>query len=396
MGGLQHAASEAAIQLRRIGWEHGICIVSEEAFAPYHRPPLSKGFLTDSVEHEKLKLKKDDIYKKNNISLKLDTEIVEIDRSEKCVKTRSGECIAYSELIIATGARPRKLNAPRFSLSCIHYLRTLSDAEKIKDNVQSGAKVLIIGAGYIGLEVAASAKKLGAMVTVVEAQNRILARVTSDFVSNFFTDLHRKEGVDVVLDTSIETIEEQGDCFIAKFNNNAAVEFDMMVVGIGVLPNTELAARCGLQCDNGIVVDEHTQTSDPAIYAIGDCSNHPSHHYKKRIRLESVPNAMGQAKVAASMITGTVASHQSLPWFWSDQFDVKIQTAGLFEGYEKTVIRGNPKDKSFCVFYLIDDCIIAMDAINSPADFMASKAFIANKTPVSVEKLSNTAAPWFK
>lgn len=391
-----HAAAEASVTLRKNGWEGGICIVSEEAVAPYHRPPLSKGFVNGSVKDEQLQLKKSTLYEQHNIEIKLGARAVEIDRKQKYVELNTGECLHYSHLILATGTRPRKLKIPGTDLLNINYLRTIEDAKRIKELVRQDARLLVIGAGYIGLELAASASKMGAQVTVVEAQGRVLARVTSERVSEFYFDLHKAQGVEIRLNTGVTSIEKNNNCYQATLNDGTAIQFDAVVVGIGVIPNIELAEQCGLDCDNGVVVNNKTQTSDPCIFAIGDCSNHPNTFYQKRVRLESVPNALEQAKVAASLICGGTASHDALPWFWSDQYDVKIQTAGLSEGYEEAIIRGKPENKSFCVFYLKDRRIIAIDAVNSPADFIKSKAFILNKTPVSISVLENTSKPWFE
>ena len=283
-------------------------------------------------------LKKDEFYQKFNVDLKLGQRAVGIQRDSQTVQLEHGEIIHYDYLILATGTRARQLPVPGADLPQIKYLRTLADVDAIKQYIKPDAKLLIVGAGYIGLEVAASAVKQGVQVRVIEAMDRVLARVTSPVVSEFYQSVHRQEGVEIRLGTALNKFEQHGDHCIAKLGDGEQLAFDCALVGIGVVPNIELAEQAGLVCDNGIVVDKFTQTEDRAIFAVGDCSNHPNFIYDRRIRLESVPNAIAQAKTAASVICGSAEVYNQLPWFWSDQYDIKLQTAGLLQDYDKAVV----------------------------------------------------------
>ena len=391
-----HAAAEMVTSLRQKGWAGGIVLISDEARLPYQRPPLSKAYFNDSVSAESLAIKKQPIYDKTETLVKLSTRVVSIDRAKQAVQLDSGEQVNYEYLIIATGTRARLLPIEGADLPCVNYLRTLDDVTKIKQQVTSGSRLLIVGAGYIGLELAASATKLGAQVTVLEAADRVLARVTCDTMSEFYQDVHRQAGVDIKLNAGVTKFSASGDHYIATLADGKELEVDCVVVGIGVLPNSELAHEAGLECDNGIVVDEFTQTSDPKVFAIGDVSNHPNLFYQRRLRLESVPNAMEQAKVAAGVICDKKQEYKALPWFWSDQYDIKLQTAGLSQGYDEVVLRGQATDKKFCLFYLKDKQLIALDAINSPQDFMKAKMLIPNKIKLDKAKIEDVTLPWFE
>lgn len=375
--GASHAAAEAISSLRKAGWQDKITLVGDEKSLPYQRPPLSKGYYKGEVTVEKLLLKNDSFYEKSDVDLYLGRRVVKIDRDVKEVEIDDGTRIGYSKIIIATGTRARLLPVEGADLPQIKYLRTLEHVDDIRSGLSTGSKLLIVGAGYIGLEVAASAIKQGVDVTVLEAQDRVLARVTSPEVSTFYQALHREQGVDVRLDAKlIKFYEQNGDAY-AELADGEPLKFDSAIVGIGVLPNIELASEAGISCDNGILVDEFTRTDDPDIYAVGDCSNHPSLMYQQRIRLESVPNAVAQAKTAAMSICGEDKAYDQLPWFWSDQYDVKLQTAGLMQGYDRLEVNGEIDAKKFTVSYFKNDQLIAMDAINSPADFMKAKKQIS-------------------
>lgn len=371
-----HAGAEAVVALYQLGWREQIVMLSDEPYLPYQRPPLSKAFLKTDLDAASLAIKNAAMYAKIGADIRLNTRVVAIDRERQQVVTASGDRQAYDYLIIATGTRPRRLEIPGYPADQVHYLRTLDDARAIKQTLRVGARLLLVGAGYIGLELAASAVQLGAIATVLEAQPRVLARVTCDTMSDFFTALHRSHGVDVRVNAMLASIQPDGAGWIAQLKDGQTIGFDALVAGIGVLPNVELAEEAGLACDNGIVVDETTTTSDPRILAIGDCSNHPNALYHTRLRLESVPNANEQAKVAAATIVGKPIAHDALPWFWSDQYDIKLQTAGLSIGYDQTVLRGEPASGQFAVFYLHEGRLIAVDAVNRPADFMMARRHI--------------------
>lgn len=391
--GASHAATEAIATLRKLGWADKIVLIGDEPHLPYHRPPLSKAFLKGDVSADKLLIRPESFYEKHAVDLRLNCRATEIDRPSQQVVLDNGERIKYEHLILATGTRARKLPVDGADHERVHYLRTLQDVETIQAKLSSDTKMLIIGAGYIGLEVAASALQLGCQVTVLEAMERVLARVTSETVSEFYQQVHRQAGVDLRLSASVVSFSHDSDKSYAELGDGEQIEFDIALIGIGVLPNTELAASAGLVCDNGIVVNEHAQTNDPLIYAVGDCSYHHNPFYNRHLRLESVPNAVEQAKTAASSICGQATVYDQLPWFWSDQYDLKLQTAGLCEGFDQVVVRGDQTAHKFSVFYLQDGHIIAVDAINSPADFMLGKKLILARIAPNGDDLGNPEVP---
>lgn len=383
--GAGHAAPDAISTLRRADWQGKIILIGDEPHLPYQRPPLSKAYFSDEVEQDRLVIRNHAFYQKNEVELKLGQRVESIDRNKSCVVLEGGEQVSYTKLVLATGTRARLLPVTGIESVNAHYLRTIDDVDAIKENLNDNTKLLIVGAGYIGLELAASAvkpiskeqdsgsKEHQRQVTVLESMDRVLARVTGEEVSNFYQDLHRQAGVDIRLNASLAEFQKSDGKQYALMADGEKIEFDVLVVGIGVLPNSELAEQAGIECDNGIVVNEYTQSSDKNIYAIGDVSNHPNAIYQTRLRLESVPNATGQAKVAASHICGKDITHNQLPWFWSDQYDVKLQTAGLFQGYDETQVQGDVEQQKFSVSYFKEGKLIAIDALNSPADFMKAK-----------------------
>ena len=375
--GASHAASEAVASLRRLKWQDKITLIGEEEVLPYQRPPLSKGYLKGDIGIAELALRKDDFYQKFNVDLMLGQRATQIDREKHIVQLANKEQVHYDHLILATGTRARQLPIAGADLPQVHYLRTLADVDAIKNTLKPNALLLIVGAGYIGLEVAASAVVQGVQVTVVEAMDRVLARVTGPEISAYYESVHREKGVDIRLNASLVKFEKQGGHAVAELANGEKLPFDCAIVGIGVIPNIELAEQAGLACDNGILVDHYTQTEDKAIFAVGDCSNHPNLLYDRRVRLESVPNAVAQAKTAASVICGCPEAYNQLPWFWSDQYDIKLQTAGLLQGYDKTVLDGDISAQAFTVSYFKAGRKIALDAINSPAAFMQARKSLA-------------------
>lgn len=387
--GASHAAAESIASLRKFGWQGKIVLVGDEAMLPYQRPPLSKAYYKGEVEADKLLIRPESFYQKNEVDLMLGRRVTSIDRSNKLIELNGSESVPYDYLILATGTRARKLPIEGADRENIHYLRSKEDVDGIKASLSPGAKLLIVGAGYIGLEVAASAVKQGIKVVVFEAMDRVLARVTSPEISTFYQNLHKQEGVDIRLNASLERFEKSGSRLCAIDSKGERLEFDSAIVGIGVIPNIELAEDAQLSCDNGIMVNEYAQTDDTTIYAIGDCSNHHNILYDRRIRLESVPNAVEQAKVAAKSICGDPIVYDQLPWFWSDQYDVKLQTAGLLQGHDQVVIRGDRESRKLAAFYLNEGVLIAVDAINSPAEFMLSKKLIQQKANPNVEQLAD-------
>ena len=372
IAGAGHAAGQTAASLRQEGFEGDITIIGDEAHPPYQRPPLSKQYLSGEHGLERVYLRPEKFYADKNVTLKLGTTVTAIDRDAHTIATDSGEEIGYDKLLIATGSRPRILNIPGSDLPGVHYLRTVADVDGIRDAFAAAKNVCIVGGGYIGLEVASVAATEGLNVNVLEMESRILARVTTAEMSEFYHNLHTDRGVNILLNTAASGFE--GDGKIERVVcGDTSYDADLVIVGIGIIPNVELAEAAGLACDNGIVVDDHCCTSDADIYAAGDCTNHPNPILGRRLRLESVPNAMEQARVVSSNMNGGDKSYESVPWFWSDQYELKLQMVGFSTDGDTQVIRGDKSTNTFAVFYLKDGAVVAVDAVNSPREFMVCK-----------------------
>lgn len=386
--GAGQAAGQAVASLRAGGYQGSITMIGDEPYAPYQRPPLSKKFLAGEITFDRLYIKPVEFYEQAGVQLELNSRVALINRQAHEVTTTDGRTFPYSKLLIATGSRVREINVPGFDLEGIHYLRNIADVNAIQSHFREGAKLVVVGGGYIGLEVAAVAKKHGLHVTVLETGDRVMARVVDPIVSHFYERVHRAEGV--IIETGVTVSGFEGTSRVERVTCGEGRSFDadFVVVGIGILPNTELASEAGLHVENGIVVDEFTRTSDPDICAAGDCTNHPNGVYGHRLRLESVHNAIEQGKSAAAAMTGSTLEYNQVPWFWSDQYDLKLQIAGLSAGYTQAVVRGNPEEgRSFAVFYLKDGIIVAVDAINRAPEFMMSKTLIARKARLDPERL---------
>lgn len=382
VGGGQ-AGAQAIFSLRQGGFTGSITLFGEEATLPYQRPPLSKAYMLGDMAEERLYFKLRAWYEENGVDTRLSTKVTSIDRDTKAVHTDRGDRETYDALILSTGSRPRPLPLPGAKLAGVHDLRTLADVERLRAAMISGARLVIIGAGYIGLEAAAVARKMGVEVTVLEMAPRVLARVTSQTMSSFFEAEHRAHGVDVKVNARLESLlGRDGKVSAAVLVDGTEIPADVVLVGIGILPNQELAADAGLECENGIKVDEVGRTGDPSIYAIGDCANRPIEPYGHTGRLESVHNAIEQGKTVVSAILGQTAPKLDCPWFWSDQYDLKLQIAGLSQGFDDMIMRGQIEDRKFAVFYFRNERLIAVDAINSAPEFLASKTIIMSGRPV--------------
>lgn len=387
-----HAGAMAAIGLRQNGFSGSIAMVGEEAALPYERPPLSKAYLNGSLEQHRLYLRKAEFWQERGIDVRLGTTVTHLNAQDRNATLSTGETIQFNWCIIATGGRARPLPVPGADLAGVHYLRTLTDVDGIRASLTPGARLAVVGGGYIGLEVAASARKLGHEVTLVEALDRVLARVTSPVVSRFFESKHTAEGVNILLNTGVTAIEgADGRVTGVRLSTGEVLPADAVVVGIGIIPNCELAIETGLACDNGIVVDELCRTANPNIFAIGDVARHPNVFAPGPLRLESVPNAVDQAKTVVGVITGNPVPYADLPWFWSDQYDIKLQSAGLAIDYDDIVVRGSPEASPFSACYLRDGTLIAIDCINSIKDFMAAKKLIASRAKPDRAQLADPA-----
>ena len=391
IGGGQ-AGAQCAISLRQAKYSGEILILGAEQALPYQRPPLSKSYLIGEMQEERLYLRRQDFYDAQNITLRTGLHVEELDRSNARVKTSDGDVVAYDKLLLATGAPPRKLNVPGAHLPQVHYLRTLTDSDALRRILEIEGRIVIVGAGYIGLEVAAVARKAGRDVTVLEMADRVLSRVASEPVSDFFTKLHEQAGVIIRRNEQLEEILGGEAVSSVRLASGETIDCAAVLVGIGSVTETALAEKSGLPVDNGVVVDEHACTSDPAIWAAGDCTNFPLPRYRRRVRLESVPNAIEQAKAAAKNMAGEETIYDPVPWFWSDQFDVKLQTAGLSAGADQTVLRGDPTSKKLAVWYLKEGCVLAVDAINDPMSFNVAKNLIAANTAIDPDVLADPSS----
>ena len=391
IAGAGHAAGQVVASLRQKKFAGRIVLLGEEPWLPYQRPPLSKKFLAGALSAERLYFKPGSFYDDPDIEVHLKTRITAIDRENCSVTSDAGDVFVYDKLVLALGGRPRKLLLPGADLAGIHYLRGIDDVLSIQSEIQPGRRLVIVGAGYIGLEVAAVTAGLGLDVTVVEMEDRVMSRVVSPQLSEFYQKEHLAHGVTLKLSTGTSGFAGVEKLESVLLDSGEKLPADIVVIGVGIMPNIELADAAKLETGNGIIVDAHCQTSDPNIFAVGDCTFHPNEVLGRSLRLESVHNALEQAKTAAANICGENLSYAQVPWFWSDQYDLKLQIVGLSQGYDEVIMRGDPLTRSFACLYLRDGQLIAVDAVNSPKDFMQSKALIANHARIDPRQLANTA-----
>ena len=390
--GASHAAAQLVVSLRQSGWEGGVTLIGDEPDVPYHHPPLSKDYLSGEKSAAELLIRPADVYEDAGVNLMLGTRIAKIDRAAKTVITSDEVVIAYDKLVIATGARVRKLPIAGADFPGVFYLRDMADVTTIKTAIKPGRKAVIIGGGYIGLETAASLNKLGVTVTVLEAMPRILQRVTAPELSSFYKRVHSEEGVQIEEGVMASSIEKAGEALMVVTKNAKRFDADFVIIGIGVIPNAELAKDAGLTCSNGIEVNSFCQTSDPDIYAAGDVTWHHNIKYDRHIRLESVPNATEQAKTVAAHMCGKGKPYNSLPWFWSDQYDLKLQIAGLSEGYDDLVIRGDLKaGRSFAAFYYLGERLLAVDAVNAPREFAMTRMVLTKGGNLDKQRVGDSS-----
>jgi 3-phenylpropionate/trans-cinnamate dioxygenase ferredoxin reductase subunit len=387
--GAGHAGGTAAALLRQYGFEGEIVMLGEEPYPPYQRPPLSKAWLKGEASEEDLELKGHDFYAEHDIDLRLKTRVEAIDRKAKTVITTDGEAFGYDILILATGARPRPLPIAGMDLPGVLFLRTADDAEALKMVLTPGKRLAVIGGGYIGLEAAASARALGCEVAVLEREDRVLARVASPPLSDFFQAYHEARGVEFILGASAVAIEGAGKVEAVRLADGRAVACHAVLVGVGAIPNDDLARAAGLDCRDGVIVDLEARTSDPAVFAIGDVTRRPMPLYDCEFRLESVPNALEQAKQAAAAIAGRPPPAPEVPWFWSDQYDIKLQIAGVPFESDELLIRGDPAKAAFAVFHLKGSRIMAVEAVNAAPEFMGGRQLILAKRAVDKARLAD-------
>ena len=368
-----------------------LTLIGDEPYPPYQRPPLSKAYLSGDFARDRLFLRPEAFYVESQCTLLLGRHASKIDRAGKRVHLADGSELAYDKLLLTTGARVRTLPLRGAGLEGVHYLRGIADVDALRPRLVSGSRLAVVGGGYIGLEVAAVAVKRGVDVTVIEAADRVMARAVTPPMSSFYEQAHRSAGVKFLLNATAQAFEGSSSV-TAVVTNAGTVPADVALVGVGVVPNQEIARDAGLVCDNGIVVDEFAATSDPDIFAAGDCTNHPS-FAGGRVRLESVQNAIDQAKHAALAMVGRPSAYQEVPWFWSDQYDLKLQIAGLARPDDVVVMRGDPAARKFAAFHLRDGVLAAVEAVNAAPEYIVGRRLIAARARVAAERLADPSIP---
>jgi 3-phenylpropionate/trans-cinnamate dioxygenase ferredoxin reductase subunit len=388
--GSGQAGFQVAASLRDNGYDGRIILVGDEPGLPYQRPPLSKGYLTGETDAVRLRLRPASFYASHKIELIENDRVVAIDRREQRAQSAAGRDLAYEHLVLAVGARERTLQIAGAQLDGVLMLRTLADSETLRQRLAAVRDIVIVGAGFIGLELASVASKLGAHVHVVEIARYSMGRAVSADVSEFFTQAHARRGISILFGSALSRITgANGRVTGVETNNGLKLPADLVLVGIGVAPNTELAAQAGLAVDNGIVVDEYLRTADPAISAIGDAASYPSPFAGGRVRLESVQNAVDHARCVAARLVGRRSPYNSVPWFWSDQGDLRLQIVGLTNGHDTTVIRGEAESGKFSVFCFRGAKLLGIESVNRPGDHMAGRRLLAGMPTLTHEQAAD-------
>jgi len=388
--GTGQAGFQTAASLRAEGYQESITLIGEEPHIPYQRPPLSKGFPLGTQDFESIELRPKKFYEDHQINLMARERVTALDRASRQVTLPSGQHVPYDKLVLATGARNRLLPVKGAELDGVLYLRSLDEAVALKERLKTAQEIVVIGGGFVGLELAAVASSLGKSVTVLEALPRLMSRVVAPIISEFFRELHSAKGVKVFCGAYVsEIVGSAGAVREVALSDVRRYPADLVLVGIGVVPNAELARDVGLCISNGIAVDENLQTDDENIFAIGDCAEHPCIFAGARIRLESVQNAADQAQCVAAAIAGRRAPYRALPWFWTDQFDIKLQMAGISQGHDRIVTRGHPEIRRLSVFYFRENQLVAIDSINRPLDHMIGRKLLAAAVPLTPEQAAD-------
>lgn len=393
--GAGHGGAQAAIALRQAKFEGTIAIIGEEPELPYERPPLSKEYFSGEKAFERILIRPHSFWEERNISVLTAARVVAVDSAAHEVTTEQGDAIGYGHLIWATGGSPRKLNCDGGSLPGVHTVRTRADADRMLAELPEVTRAVVIGGGYIGLEAAAVLAKAGKQVVLLEALDRVLARVAGEALSRFFEAEHRAHGVDVRLGVTVDCIEaKDGKVSGVRLADGEVIPAEMVIVGIGIVPAVEPLIAAGAEGGNGVAVDGHCRTSLPDIFAIGDCALHANAFADGMpVRLESVQNAHDQATVAAKTIAGVEAHYDAVPWFWSNQYDLKLQTVGLSTGHDATVVRGDPAARSFSVIYLKDGQVIALDCVNATKDYVQGRKLVVDRMTIDPARLADAETP---
>jgi 3-phenylpropionate/trans-cinnamate dioxygenase ferredoxin reductase subunit len=393
IAGAGHAGGSAAAMLRQLGFEGSIALIGDEPIPPYERPPLSKAWLKGEASAESVALRPTEFYPTQKIELRLNTSVTGIDRAAKTVSLGSGETVPYDYLILALGARARRLPIPGIELDGVLELRTAADADQLKAALGPGKRLAVVGGGYIGLEAAASARGLGAEAIIIERESRVLARVACQQLSDFFEAYHRSQGVIIEVSAGVAALEGvDGHVTDVRLTDGRLIPCDAALIGVGAVSNEEIARDAGLACDGGIVVDGSARTDDPSIFAIGDCTKRPLPLYGRTMRLESVPNALEQAKQAAAAIYGRPSPPPEVPWFWSDQYDLRLQIAGIPFDATEIVVRGDIAAGKFALFHLAEDGLVrAVEAVNSSTEFMGGRRIIQRGKRLTSDQIRDMA-----
>lgn len=389
-----HAGAQAAASLRQEKFAGTIAIIAAEPEFPYERPPLSKEYLSGEKSFERLLIRPPAFWTERAIDLLLGERVVAIDADAKTVTTKTRRVVGYGELIWATGGEPRRLTCDGHNLRGVHAIRTRADVDRLLDELPVAERIVVVGGGYIGLEAAAALIKLGKTVTLVEALDRVLARVAGAALSRFFEQEHRARGVRLLLSSGVACMEGDGAVTGVRLTDGELLPADIVIVGIGIVPAVEPLATAGAATGNGVLVDAQCRTTLPHVFAIGDCAAHANVFAGgATIRLESVQNANDQAVVAARTIVGRSASYDAVPWFWSNQYDLKLQTVGVSIGFETAVLRGDPATRSFSIVYLRAGQVIAVDAVNATKDYVQGRALVINGTRIDPDDLADATRP---
>lgn len=388
--GTGQAGFQTAASLRAAGYQEPITLIGEEPQIPYQRPPLSKGFALGTQDLESIELRPRNFYQDHDINLVVNERVMAVERAERFVALASGSRVPFETLVLAVGARNRLLPVKGAELDGVLYLRSLDEALVVKERLKNAQEVVVIGGGFIGLELAAVASTLGKSVTVLEALPRLMSRVVAPIISEFYRELHSSRGVKIFCGAYVSEITGSGGAVReVALSDGRSFPADLVLVGIGVVPNVELAREAGLRISNGIAVDENLQTDDENIFAIGDCAEHPCVFAGARIRLESVQNAADQAQCVAATIAGNGNRYRALPWFWTDQFDIKLQMAGISQGHDRIVTRGDRESRKLSVFYFRESQLVAIDSINRPLDHMIGRKLLAAGVPLTSEQAAD-------
>lgn len=389
-----HAGAQAAIALRQNKFDGSIGIVSDEGDPPYERPPLSKEYLAGEKTFERLLIRPESFWAERDVKLLLARQVMAVDAEAHLVTTGDGASIGYGKLIWAAGGRPRRLACAGHDLARVHAVRSRADVDRMMGELASTQRVVVIGGGYIGLEAAAVLAKLGKQVVLLEALDRVLARVAGEEISRFYEADHRAHGVELRTGVGVDCILGEDTATGVRLSDGEVIPAEMVIVGVGILPAVEPLAEAGAASSNGVEVDEYCRTSLPDVYAVGDCAAHESRFAAdQRIRVESVQNANDQATIAAKHIVGLAEPYGAVPWFWSNQYDLKLQTVGLSIGHDDAVLRGDPATRSFSVVYLRAGHVIALDCVNAVKDYVQGRKLVAEGMTPDKARLADPGVP---